>query len=130
MTAAVLLVDDEKTVLDALRSQVRALFGPSVCCETAERVEEAWEVLDELSRDDELNVILIISDWLMPGTRGDEFLAQVRQRHPRIVRVMLTGQADSEALAQVQEQGLAHLLLFKPWQEKDLRSAVDLALVS
>lgn len=51
MTAAILLVDDEKTVLDALRTQIRALVGRSVICETAERVDEAWEVLDELTQE-------------------------------------------------------------------------------
>lgn len=77
-----------------------------------------------------MDVILIISDWLMPGTRGDVFLDQVRARHPRIIRVMLTGQADSAALARVRDQNLAHMLLFKPWRVEDLRSAFDLALAS
>jgi CheY-like chemotaxis protein len=128
MTAAVLLVDDEKTVLDALRAQIRGLFGRAVVCETAEHVDEAWEVLAELAEEDDLRVILIISDWLMPGTRGDAFLEEVRRRHPDIVRVMLTGQADGAALARVKEHQLAHMLLFKPWQEQDLRTALDLAL--
>lgn len=128
MTAAVLLVDDEKTILDALRAQVRGLFGRRFVCETAEHVDEAWEVLDELTEDPDLNVILIISDWLMPGTRGDAFLAQVRERHPTVIRVMLTGQADADALARVRDDELAHLTLFKPWREQDLRSAFALAL--
>jgi CheY-like chemotaxis protein len=126
-TAVALLVDDKKTVLDALRRQVRTLAGSRLRCETAEHVDEAWEVLEELSHD-EAPIILVVSDWLMPGTRGDEFLAQVRSKYPRVVRVMLTGQADAAALERVQRDDLAHLLLTKPWTEADVRAAIDLAL--
>lgn len=124
----ILLVDDEKTVLDALRAQIRNLFGGQLCCETAEEVDEAWEVLDELIEDGGAQVILVVSDWLMPGVRGDEFLAQVRQRYPHILRVMLTGQADAAALRRVRDEELAQVLLHKPWREEDLRRAVQLAL--
>ena len=124
----VLLVDDEKTVLDALRTQIRELGGGALRCETAEGVEEAWEVLADLVEEDAVRVVLIVSDWLMPGTRGDEFLAQVRDRYPAIVRVMLTGQADAAALERVRRDDLVHLLLFKPWRPAEVKSALDLAL--
>ena len=126
----ILLVDDEKTVLDALRSQVRTLFGGTLSCETAERVDEAWEVLEELIEQDGATVILVVSDWLMPGTRGDEFLGQVRDRYPHIVRVMLTGQADADALQRVHDEDLAQLLLYKPWGADDLKRAIQLAMAS
>ncbi len=126
----VLLVDDEKTILDALRAQIRELGAGGVRCETAEGVDEAWEVLEELVEEDSARVVLIVSDWLMPGTRGDEFLAQVRGRYPTIIRVMLTGQADAVALERVRRDDLAHLLIFKPWQPTDVQSALDLALLN
>lgn len=126
-TAVALLVDDEKTVLDALRSQIRDLGGRGVRCETAEHVEEAWEVLEELLEDQE-TIILVVSDWLMPGTRGDAFLADVRIRFPGVIRVMLTGQADPEALHRVESDGIAHLLLTKPWQLSDIERALALAM--
>ncbi len=125
--AVVLLVDDEKTVLDALRRQVVALGGRRLRCETAEHVDEAWEVLQELTEFEE-HVILVVSDWLMPGTRGDAFLADVRFRHPDVVRVMLTGQADPSALERVVREQLAHLVLSKPWRESDVQAALALAL--
>ena len=65
--------------------------------ETAEDVPEAWEVLEELEEMG-AEVVIIVSDWLMPGVRGDEFLIEVRRKHPQIARVMLTGQADEDAL--------------------------------
>jgi len=124
----VLLVDDDRTILKSLREQIRALYGSTLGCETTESVEEAWEVLTELQERDDVKVILIVSDWLMPEVKGDVFLSEVRQRYPKIVRVMLTGQADSSVLERVQAEGLAPKLIFKPWSREDIEHAVGLAL--
>lgn len=44
----VLLVDDEKSVLDSLKRPLRDCYGHGVTFETAEGVSEACEVLEEL----------------------------------------------------------------------------------
>lgn len=137
----VLLVDDDRTILQALREQLRALFGSRLACETAESAEEAWEVLAELQEGGglgpepqaergvgETRVILIVSDWLMPEVKGDVFLGEVRERYPGIVRVMLTGQADASVLEKVRSQGIVHALMFKPWTRAELEDAVRMAL--
>lgn len=118
-----LLVDDEKTVLDSLSEQLRRLYPDGVECESAESAEEAWEVLRDLEYD-EVVVMVVVSDWLMPGQRGDEFLAQVRARYPRIGRVMLTGQADPAALERARSESAAHRILFKPWRPEELLEAI------
>lgn len=119
----ILLVDDEKTVLDSLSEQLRRLYPDGMECESAESAEEAWEVLRELDAD-AVEVIVVVSDWLMPGQRGDEFLAQVRMEFPRIGRIMLTGQADADALERARAQGAAHRILFKPWRVEELSDAI------
>ena len=125
----ILLVDDEKTVLDSLCEQLQRLYPDGVECESAESAEEAWEVLDEL-REEDVNVLVVVSDWLMPGQRGDEFLAQVRVRFPKIGRVMLTGHADPAALERARAEGAAHRILFKPWRPEQLRAAIAEATTS
>lgn len=124
----VLLVDDDRTILHALREQVRALFAGALTCETAESVEEAREVLAELVDVERVQVILIVSDWLMPEEKGDVLLAEVRDRYPRIVRVMMTGQADSAVLERVRVEGLADALIFKPWTREELEATVRTAI--
>lgn len=123
---AVLLVDDERIVLDSLRLQIRRMREDLVI-ECAGGVAEAWEVLEDL-RDEDVTVLLVISDWLMPVTRGDAFLEEVKARFPEIKRVMLTGQADNDALARVRGAGLADAVLFKPWSDQDVLAMM--ALVS
>ena len=39
-----------------------------------------------------------MSDCLMPGMEVNEFLIQVHQRFPRIVKVLITGQKDFKAI--------------------------------
>lgn len=125
--AVILLVDDERTILDSLKQQLRGLFGSRFGFETAEDVKEAWEVLDDLVGGTDVRVVLVVSDWLMPGIRGDEFLVQVRERHPHIARVMLTGQADAEAISRALSEAAVMQVLHKPWSVEDLRRVIEAA---
>jgi DNA-binding NtrC family response regulator len=116
---AILCVDDEQIVLISLRDQIFRSFGDRYRCELAENAEEAWEVIDELYEEG-VRVLVIVSDWLMPGVRGDEFLIQVHQKFPEVVTVLLTGQADAAAIERTQNQANLHACLMKPWTEGEL----------
>lgn len=124
---AILLVDDEKTVLDSLGSQLTRLFGDDLDIEAAESAHEAWEVLDELHADG-VRIVVVVSDWLMPGQKGDEFLRDLRARYPGIGRIMLTGQADPDALERARHEARAHRILFKPWDPQELGAAIREAM--
>jgi CheY-like chemotaxis protein len=125
----ILCVDDELIVLESLRSQLREAFGDTYLYEIAQDADDALEVINEL-QDDHINVIVIVSDWLMPGMKGDEFLIQVHQRFPRVIKVMLTGQADEAAIARAREQANLHQCLFKPWSEAELISTIQSGLAA
>lgn len=123
----ILCVDDDKTILLSLRAQLRHSFGTRFGYEVAESAHEAWEVIDELHQRGE-TLALIISDWLMPKTKGDEFLIEVHERHPDIVKMMLTGQADPEAIERAQQHAnLAHCFT-KPWIRDELVRVIEAAL--
>ena len=123
-----LIVDDEPMVLSSLRDQLlRLTGGRSVSVECAGSVAEAWEVIDELDADG-VPLAMVVSDWLMPQTRGDVFLSGVRVRCQRARRVLLTGQADNDVLQRMLGDGEVDRLLFKPWSEQDLLDAMALAL--
>lgn len=125
--AAILCVDDEAFVLQSLKEQLRRRFGGRFLYETASDASEAWDVIDELCGDG-IEVVLIVSDWLMPGVRGDEFLIQVHRRHPRVACVMLTGQADDEAIERARRDAALRACLHKPWDEAELTAVVEAAL--
>ena len=123
----ILCVDDERVVLQSLRTQLQEAFGDTYLCEVAEDADEALEVINELN-EDSLSIILIVSDWLMPGMNGDEFLIRVHQQFPQIITIMLTGQADEAAIKRAQEQANLHSCLFKPWSEEELVETIKSGL--
>ncbi|MEY2830885.1 MAG: hypothetical protein RLZZ574_143 [Cyanobacteriota bacterium] len=125
--SAILCVDDEVVILDSLKEQLKRKFGDRFIYEVAESADEAWEVIKEL-QEDEIQVIAIVSDWLMPGIKGDEFLIQIHQQFPKLITVMLTGQADEAAIERAKEQANLHACLYKPWTEQELTQIITSAL--
>lgn len=119
----ILLVDDEKTVLDSLGTELGRAFGETFDVECAESAAEAWEVLEHAASAG-THVVVVVSDWLMPGERGDQFLARVRERFPRTGRILLTGHADPAALSRAQSIARVHEIVLKPWQPEALQSAI------
>jgi CheY-like chemotaxis protein len=116
---AMLFVDDEKMILQSLKAQIKKYFGDRYMYEFAESGDEAWEVIEEL-HEDSVEVLIVVSDWLMPNMKGDELLIQVHQKFPRIVKVMLTGHASEEAVNRARQQANLHRCLHKPWKENEL----------
>jgi DNA-binding NtrC family response regulator len=122
--ATILLVDDEKTVLDSLKQQLRRAFGRRFSYETAENVSEAWEIIEELD-EARVRLVVVVSDWLMPEVKGDEFLSELCRRHPQVVRIMLTGQADPEAVARAYGEAKVAGVLSKPWRIEELSELIE-----
>lgn len=124
---AILCVDDESIILESLREQIQNRLGDEYVYETAENADEGFEVIEELVEEG-IDVLVIVSDWLMPGMKGDEFLIEVHKKFPKIVKVMLTGQANEKAIANARENANLHACLFKPWTEEDLVNTITSGL--
>jgi CheY-like chemotaxis protein len=122
-----LCVDDEVIVLTALKDQLRRAYGSDFVVEVAESAEEALELLDELSEQGH-TILVIVSDWLMPGMKGDEFLVQAHQRFPTVVKIMLSGQAEQSAVDRVRRDAGLHEFLSKPWNAAELVESINLGL--
>ena len=120
---AILCVDDERIILDSLKEQIENKLGDEYIYETAENAEEGLEVIEELVAEN-TEVLIIVSDWLMPGIKGDEFLIEVHKKFPGIVKVMLTGQASEDAITNAKENADLHACLFKPWKEDELINTI------
>jgi CheY-like chemotaxis protein len=125
--STILCVDDEKTVLDSLKNQLRGIFGDSFNYEIAQNGAEALEVVDEL-QDDSLDVIVVISDYIMPGMYGDEFLIKLHAKYPNIRKIMLTGQADDNAVKRARDKANLLFCLRKPWNQDELAKIVKMGL--
>lgn len=120
-------VDDEIIVLTALKDQLRRAFGSDFHIDVAESAEEALELLDELALDGH-QLLVIVSDWLMPGMKGDEFLVQAHERFPSVVKIMLSGQAETEAVDRARRDAGLHDFLSKPWNAEALVESITQGL--
>ena len=122
-----LCVDDEIIVLTALKDQLRRAFGSDFHIDVAESAEEALELLDELALDGH-TLLVIVSDWLMPGMKGDEFLIKAHERFPSVVKIMLSGQAETAAVDRARREAALHDFLAKPWNAEALVESITQGL--
>lgn len=113
LSEALLLVDDESEILSAL-SRVLRTDGYRIL--TAQSAAEALEILATEP------VAVIVSDHRMPETTGVALLAQVRERHPDVVRMVLTGHADLDTVIASVNQAAIYKYLTKPWDNETLRA--------
>jgi CheY-like chemotaxis protein len=127
MKKAILCVDDEAIIVMSLKEELRSHYRDRFVYETALSASEALAIIEELESDG-TNVIALLSDWLMPGIKGDEFLAQVHARHPGIKAVIITGHADETQLDRFKEKFGLTAVLRKPWNTTELIEAVDKCL--
>jgi two-component system response regulator HupR/HoxA len=114
----ILVVDDEDAILESLDLTLGAEYDVY----TATSGEQGLEILD---RED---IALVISDQVMPGMSGVEFLEKVIERDPRIIRMMLTGYSDMPSLIRAINEGRIYKYVPKPWEPDDLRISVKRAL--
>jgi response regulator RpfG family c-di-GMP phosphodiesterase len=80
-------------------------------------------VIEELEEDN-VEIRLVISDWLMPEMKGDDFLILVHSSLPKTAKIMLTGQADHKAIERARREANLHRYLPKPWGEAELIEAI------
>ncbi len=117
----VLFVDDEQSIRNAIermyleRDDLRCLFAAS-----------GQEGLDILAKED---VWVVVSDYLMPGMRGIEFLSKAKGIRPDTIRIMMTAYADLTIAIDAINKSEAYRFVTKPWNNKELMDTVDEALM-
>ena len=115
MAHTVLFVDDEVNILKAVKRMLRHEPWEVVC---ASRPHEALELLDRTAAQ------VVVSDQRMPDMSGVDLLAAVRERHPDIVRMMLTGYTEMNVAVEAINRGEIFRLITKPWNDEELKATL------
>jgi two-component system, probable response regulator PhcQ len=115
---SILLVDDEHFVTRALE---RALRREGYNVTSSNDPREALALLKNAAFD------VVISDHLMPGMTGLEFTKLVRDRYPDMLRLMLTGQPDTDTVIQAINHGEVYRFVKKPWDDLELKVTLGFA---
>ncbi len=118
MTFKLLIVDDE---LPNIRLLER-LFRDHYFVLTASSGDEAVTVLGQH------DVAVVITDQCMPGMSGVELLKRSAERRPHMVRILLTGYTDLDALVEAVNCGLIYMYVSKPWKNEDLKLRIARAM--
>jgi HD-like signal output (HDOD) protein len=116
----VLLVDDERPVLDGLRLRLRNMQG-QWHIGYAESGQEAIEQMERQVYD------VIVTDMRMPQMSGAQLLEVVRARWPQTIRIVLSGYCDSKDTSLV--LSLAHQFLSQPCEPRVLESVIQRCLL-
>lgn len=112
---AVLCVDDEVNILNALKRLLRkedynVFFANS-----------GNEALSMLERE---RVQLVITDQRMPEMTGVQLLQKVKENYPDIVRVVLSGYSDANTIVESINKGEVFRFMLKPWDDEELKSVI------
>ncbi|WP_022868899.1 response regulator [Schaalia vaccimaxillae] len=124
MTLTILSLEDEADVRDALERDLEE-FWTKIRLETAEDVDDAWAVLDEIHGEGE-DLALVLSDHRLPGKSGVDFLVELRkdERFAGVRTVLVTGQADQDDTIRAVNQAGLDYYIAKPWDVQTLKKVV------
>jgi DNA-binding NtrC family response regulator len=124
---AIVCVDDESIILMTLKKELSQYFRDRFEYGIALNAVDAEALIDELMGEG-VKVILIISDWLMPGIKGDEFIKKMYKKYPTIKCILLTGHATNDVIESVKEEANLIDCFFKPWNKQQLFSCIEEAV--
>jgi HD-like signal output (HDOD) protein/CheY-like chemotaxis protein len=115
----IMFVDDERRILDGIEMM---LFDHVEDWELS-FYESGYHALEHLARE---TVDVIVSDMRMPGMNGEELLRLVKERHPEVIRIVLSGQVEAEVAERILLN--VHDFLSKPTEAGQLIGTIQRAL--
>ncbi len=125
----IICVDDEEIILTSLKRELHDTLGHRYIVETATGGEEALKLFEEVLAEG-YEVPLVIVDHIMPGMKGDELLKHIHTIGPKTLKIMLTGQADMQAVINAVNYANLYRYIAKPWEKIDLAMTVKEAIHS
>jgi len=125
----ILCIDDEEIILQALEEQLDNTFGEEYKIETSDSGDDAIEFFKEL-KEEGVHIPVVISDYIMPGMKGDEVLKEIHKLSPGSLKILLTGHADVEGISNAINNAQLYRYIAKPWDKDDLVLTVREAIKS
>ncbi|RME90182.1 MAG: response regulator [Candidatus Hydrogenedentota bacterium] len=119
----IICVDDEVSVLETLKEQLEEHFSEHHEVLTANSAEEALDLIQVLQKEN-ATIELIISDQVMPGMKGDEFLIEAHKILPDAFKILLTGHAGLESAMNALNYGGLSRYIEKPWNMDTLKDDI------
>jgi DNA-binding NtrC family response regulator len=109
----ILMIDDEARILRALK----ALLRDCTTFQTTNPLEAAT-----LAKQHDVDVV--ICDQRMPEKAGIDVLRDIKDMHPRAMRILLTGYSDLKAVLGSVNESEVFRFVNKPWNNTELKALV------
>ncbi len=119
MKYKILIVDDQPAIRDMMRDFMIKEPYDILCAASAEK---ALAILEKETAD------VVISDEMMSGMTGTQFLAIVRRKYPDTIRIILTGKGSLETAIRAINEGEIYRFFTKPCNMADLIVTIRQAL--
>lgn len=113
----ILLVDDEENNLQLLKRTLRGSYN-------IKTASNGFEALDIIKNEGD-TISLVVSDQKMPEMEGTEFLKRVSSTHPDIVKILLTGHADTDIIVASINECQLYQYILKPFEPEDLKVSIQ-----
>jgi YesN/AraC family two-component response regulator len=113
-TLGLLIVDDERDIVDSLAESFRGVMT----------VYPAYDAEEALKIFREKDIHVVLSDQRMPDMTGVELFGKIKAINPVPIRILLTGYSDINVVIKGLNEGLMWKYVTKPWDPEDLKNIV------
>jgi CheY-like chemotaxis protein len=121
---AIICIDDDPMILQVLGFQLEKFIDTShTLIELYNNPSKALVDIKEFVFD-EVEVVFLIVDYQMPEMSGAKFIRALKQIYPSMPCVMLSGQANSNQIRELEEAGYLEAFLNKPWEESQILNLI------
>jgi two-component system sensor histidine kinase/response regulator len=110
----ILYIDDEEHNLHSFKATFRKQYNIT----TTMSVIEAEELLEKN------DFCIILADQRMPVMTGVQFFEKIRDKYPRIIRILITGHTDIGAAIDAINKGEVFRFIDKPWDYTYVENAI------
>ena len=122
---AVICIDDDPMILQVLGFQLEKFIDASnTLIELYTNPSRALADIKEFVFD-EIEIIFVIVDYQMPEMSGATFIRSLKQTHPNLPCIMLSGQANSSQVRELEAEGYLEAFLSKPWEESEIYDLIN-----
>ena len=123
---AVICIDDDPMILQVLGFQMEKFLNHSdtiieLYTEPAKALRDIKDFVFE-----DIEILFVIVDYQMPHISGAKFIRALKETHPAIPCIMLSGQANSSQIEALERDGFLEAFLQKPWEESELKRSIEL----
>lgn len=121
---SLIVVDDDPFIIQMLGFQLKKLVQiPDITFEYFTNPEEAFEGMENMLKNN-INPVMLITDYQMPEMSGAELIRKSKALHPELSCVLLTGYANAIQVDDLVNDEMLDGFISKPWSEEDLTSTI------